>query len=103
MNEIDTRIVDGNLVEKALEAKGMQLCIERWEEIKAQALKDVLNEKVGGNSGLSIKDYQVKLYNQIKEWLDVPQVFIDQKEFAISEREKEVKQKEVAPFMEGRG
>jgi hypothetical protein len=100
---IDPRIVDGNLVEEALKTQGMQLCLEEWEAIKTQALKDIMNESIYGNEGLSIKDYQVKLYNQITEWLYVPQMFIRKKKFALSEREKKAEVKEVPPFMEGRG
>lgn len=99
---VDPRIVDGSSVEEALETSGMQLCLKEWEAVKAQALRNIMNENVCGNEGLSIKDYQVKLYNQIEEWLDVPKMFIRKKKFALAERAKKPEDKETPPFMEGR-
>jgi len=78
---IDSRIVDSHAIKKMIATKGYAILFNAYQEIKEDAMSNLLNEK----HELSELVLKQKIYNQIVEWIKIPELIMATGEGAIEE------------------
>lgn len=88
--EKDLRIEEGQAVEGLLGHTGFKVLLQGWQAIKHKALNDLTSEVLDDST---LKARQV-IYNQISEWIDLPEKIIQRGVEAVAEQEDERIRKE---------
>ena len=87
IEEKDPRIEEAIAIKELMKRKGFEILKKKWELIKEGAFADLRNETFGDET---LKARQI-VYNQICEWIDIPQAILNEGENAIQEEEEEDK------------
>jgi len=103
MKKEDTRVNDAILIRELSTQSGFKVLKREWEKVKEQAHKDVFDESLP-ESNLSQRQ---KIYNQITEWIALPDFIMKRGEIAVEEQKAEKDRKDHPiksniPFMKNR-
>jgi len=77
----DKRLQRASAVQKIVRTNGYRILLKEWESVKEQAFADLISEDLP-DSNLSQRRY---VYNQICEWIDIPNSIIAEGDTAIAE------------------
>ncbi|MCK4308219.1 hypothetical protein KAW50_08350 [candidate division WOR-3 bacterium] len=77
----DERLQRASAIQGLLNHKGYKILKKEWEKVKEQAFNDLIDETLP-DSNLSQRRY---VYNQICEWIDLPNLIIGEGETAVAE------------------
>jgi len=86
----DNRVNDAIAIKDLTSKDGFKVLQRHWERIKEQAFADLTNESLP-ESNLSQRQ---KIYNQILEWIDLPNSIMKKGEIAVDEQKVEKERKD---------
>jgi hypothetical protein len=100
----DQRIEEADAVKAIIDHRGYKTLFNYYSLIKEQAFKDLIDETLP-SSNLELRQ---KLYNQICDWLKIPEIIIATGNQAVEEMKVEEKKpetfiKRAIPFLSRRG
>ena len=77
----DKRIQRASAVQKIIRTNGYRILLAEYKKVKEQAFADLRNEEFSKDS---LSERQ-KIFNQIEEWIDLPNSIIAEGDTAIAE------------------
>ena len=77
----DDRLQRAGAMQKLIRTNGYRILLKEWESVKERAFADLVDETLP-DSNLSQRRY---VYNQICEWIDIPNSIIAEGDTAIAE------------------
>lgn len=86
--EQDVRIEEATAVKDAMQHTGVKILMREWEKVRDVKLADLSNEAIADDT---LKARQV-LFNEVKDWLDLPNRIIKMGEDAVAEDEEPEKE-----------
>ena len=81
VEERDDRILRASAVQKIIRTNGYRILLKEYKKVKEQAFADLRNEEFSKDS---LSERQ-KIFNQIEEWIDLPNSIIAEGDTAIAE------------------
>jgi len=77
----DKRLQRASAVQKIIRTNGYRILLKEYKKVKEQAFADLRNEEFSKDS---LSERQ-KIFNQIEEWIDIPNSIIAEGDTAIAE------------------
>jgi hypothetical protein len=91
----DNRIQDAEAVRDIVSKRGFKVILDRYLAVKHNALADLTNEGLADDT---LKARQV-IYNQICEWINIPEEIIEEGKVAVEELKQDGDRKDT--FIKG--